>query len=171
MEAIAHNVIAGFDCATCRTTQDDNGREYRPDLDVPHVHCRKCAAAVIDNDPRCTWCGAATADSMPGTFTAWLGDREAVYAPYSAPPSAATVPAGCPRGLGEGLPRVTDAALRPSPDAAADLIDAIESGFSWLQVAVRDLMGATDCPDGCVVESDGHCAHGFRSAALTAGMV
>ena len=61
--------------------------------------------------------------------------------------------------------------LRPSPDAAADLIDAIESGFSWLQVAVRDLMGTTDCPDGCVVESDGHCAHGFRSAALTAGMV
>ena len=111
---------------------------------------------------------------MPGTFTAWLGDREAVYAPYSAPPSAATVPAGCPRGLGEGLTREERRAidpLRPSPDAAADLIDAIESGFSWLQVVVRDLMGTTDCPDGCVVESDGHCAHGFRSAALTAGMV
>ena len=70
LDASRFRVIAGFDCATCRTTQDDNGREYRLDLDVPHVHCCKCDAAVIDNDSRCTWCGAATADPMPGTFTA-----------------------------------------------------------------------------------------------------
>ena len=61
--------------------------------------------------------------------------------------------------------------LRPSPDAAAALIDAIESGLSCFDYDADDIMGATDCPDGCVVESDGHCAHGFRSAALTAGMV
>ena len=65
----------------------------------------------------------------------------------------------------------TGAALRPSPAAAAVLIDAIESGLSCFDYDADDIMGATDCPDGCAVEPDGHCAHGFRSAALTAGMV
>lgn len=29
----------------------------------------------------------------------------------------------------------------------------------------------TKCPEGCVVEPDGDCPHGFRSVALEAGLI
>jgi hypothetical protein len=36
---------------------------------------------------------------------------------------------------------------------------------------VEELMGETDCPDGCYVEPDGRCSHGWQSGALTAGLI
>jgi hypothetical protein len=53
-----------------------------------------------------------------------------------------------------------------SPNAAADLIDLIEGG-----VYVDEEQGYTDCPEGCIVEPDGICSHGYESAALTAGVI
>ena len=52
--------------------------------------------------------------------------------------------------------------MRTSPDAARDLIDAIEADESY-----SDREGVTDCPDGCEVEPDGYCYHGYLSAAET----
>jgi len=46
-----------------------------------------------------------TADPRPtrrGTFADWLGGRVAEYVPHRAPERDGLVPAGCPRGLGEG---------------------------------------------------------------------
>lgn len=60
---------------------------------------------------------------------------------------------------------------RPSPDAAAELIRMIEDGMTPFDFECDDVMGATDCPDCGRVEPDGTCCHGFRSAALTAGMI
>jgi hypothetical protein len=34
-----------------------------------------------------------------------------------------------------------------------------------------DEMGCTDCPEGCEVEPDGICAHGYESAGLTLGVI
>ena len=50
---------------------------------------------------------------------------------------------------------------RPSPIAAAHLVD--ENDF--------EMMGETDCPEGCSVEPDGTCPHGYESAGLTAGVI
>lgn len=62
--------------------------------------------------------------------------------------------------------------LRPSPEAAAELLEAVESGeLSPFDYEADDFMGATDCPEGCSVEPDGHCPHRFKSAALTAGLI
>lgn len=60
---------------------------------------------------------------------------------------------------------------KPSPQAAAELLDAIGSGLTPFDFEADDLMGQTDCPDGCGVEPDGVCPHGYKSAALTAGMI
>lgn len=50
---------------------------------------------------------------------------------------------------------------KPSPEAADILLnDPSEC-----------LMGQTDCPDECEVEPDGHCPHGYESAALTLGVI
>lgn len=38
-----------------------------------------------------------------------------------------------------------------------------------LDYPVEELMGVTDCPEGCVVESDGVCPHGWLSAWRTEG--
>jgi hypothetical protein len=55
-----------------------------------------------------------------------------------------------------------------SPMAAADIAGILhEQGIS----AAEDAMGNTDCPDGCVVEPDGYCPHGYESAGLTAGVI
>lgn len=35
----------------------------------------------------------------------------------------------------------------------------------------EDQMGETDCPEGCVVEPDGCCSHGWLSAGRTAGVI
>lgn len=51
--------------------------------------------------------------------------------------------------------------LTPSPIAAQELLDEPN----------EDAMGTTDCPEGCYVEPDGHCPHGYASAGLTAGLI
>lgn len=32
-------------------------------------------------------------------------------------------------------------------------------------------MGETRCPDGCVVEPDGYCSHGYKSLGLRMGLI
>jgi hypothetical protein len=60
----------------------------------------------------------------------------------------------------------------PSPIAARELIEAVESGeITPFSYETDDYMGATDCPDGCAVEVDGYCPHGYISAGRTAGLV
>jgi folate-dependent tRNA-U54 methylase TrmFO/GidA len=60
----------------------------------------------------------------------------------------------------------------PSPDAAEDLKSGIEDGSITPFDIEGDIMqGNTDCPEGCVVEPDGWCSHGWLSAARTAGMI
>jgi hypothetical protein len=49
-----------------------------------------------------------------------------------------------------------------SVGACADLITAHGAG-----VATGELSGMTDCPDGCIVEPDGQCPHGWLSAEET----
>jgi hypothetical protein len=56
---------------------------------------------------------------------------------------------------------------RLSPEACKDLLDAIERGLSPFDYEADDLEGQTDCPDGCVVEPDGYCRHGWLSASET----
>ncbi len=60
----------------------------------------------------------------------------------------------------------------PSPRAWEDLSAAIEDGeLTPFDLEADDAMGATDCPHGCSVEPDGHCGHGYESAALTGGII
>jgi hypothetical protein len=54
-----------------------------------------------------------------------------------------------------------------SPDACATLLDAIESGMSPFDYETDNLEGATDCPEGCTVEPDGYCRHGWLTASET----
>jgi hypothetical protein len=61
--------------------------------------------------------------------------------------------------------RVRMPEYKDSPNAAAMLLAEIEDGDA------DDAMGETDCPDGCYVEPDGQCSHGYRSAALTLGVI
>lgn len=62
--------------------------------------------------------------------------------------------------------------MRRSPDAASELIDAIEGGeITATSYEADDYMGATDCPEGCQVEPDGYCSHDYMSAALSAGII
>jgi hypothetical protein len=56
---------------------------------------------------------------------------------------------------------------KDSPEAARELGNAAAAD-SW-DVA-EELAGETDCPHGCHVEPDGVCPHGWRSAALSAGL-
>ena len=58
-----------------------------------------------------------------------------------------------------------------SPEAAKKLIAAIEGGMTPFDYDADEMMGATDCPNGCTVEPDGTCPHGFESAALTANII
>lgn len=51
-----------------------------------------------------------------------------------------------------------------SPIAAETFKEAYERGDARLQARG----GATDCAEGCVIEWNGHCPHGYRSAARTA---
>jgi len=55
-----------------------------------------------------------------------------------------------------------------SPQAAEDLLQAIaEDNF----MEANDLEGATDCPEGCEVEPDGKCPHGYLSALRTSELI
>jgi hypothetical protein len=61
-------------------------------------------------------------------------------------------------------------AVKPSPKAARVLVESIHDD----ELTFDDgdaLLGATDCREGCVVEPDGECPHGYESAALTAQLV
>lgn len=55
-----------------------------------------------------------------------------------------------------------------SPDAANRLRDLIADGDT---VEADAAMGETDCPEGCIVEPDGCCPHGWFSAARSAGLI
>jgi hypothetical protein len=66
-----------------------------------------------------------------------------------------TLAAACPQS------RASDEAARRLEEACDD--DAWE--------LVEELMGDTDCPNGCHVGPDGRCPHGWQSAALTAGVI
>jgi hypothetical protein len=61
--------------------------------------------------------------------------------------------------------------MTKSPEAAVELSNAINDGLSHFSDEADEMMGATDCPDGCTVEPDGHCPHGYESAALTLGVI
>ena len=56
---------------------------------------------------------------------------------------------------------------RPSPLAA----QALEAVLEAADDDAEELVGETDCEQGCTVEIDGTCAHGWLSAARTAGLV
>lgn len=58
-----------------------------------------------------------------------------------------------------------------STEAAESLLDQIGDGLSGFDYGADEAMGETDCPDGCHVEPDGVCCHGWKSAALTAGLI
>lgn len=51
--------------------------------------------------------------------------------------------------------------MEPSPLAAQRLMKSLD----------YERMGDTDCPEGCEVEPDGHCPHGYESAGLTAHLI
>lgn len=62
--------------------------------------------------------------------------------------------------------------MKPSPESAKELSEAIESGeITPFDYEADDMMGQTDCPEGCSVEPDGRCPHGYLSAALTLGVI
>ena len=59
----------------------------------------------------------------------------------------------------------------PSPNAAAALLKKAGETDNPFTTEIEDLMGGTDCPEGCAVEPDGQCFHDYKSAALTAGLI
>jgi hypothetical protein len=59
---------------------------------------------------------------------------------------------------------------RKSPRAAKDLLEAVNDPEMDLSDQM-DQMGTTDCPEGCYVEPDGWCPHGYESAGLTARLI
>jgi hypothetical protein len=60
--------------------------------------------------------------------------------------------------------------MKPSPEAAKELLEAIEDGLMLFDYYADEVMGQTDCEEGCVVEVDGYCQHGYLSAARTEGL-
>jgi hypothetical protein len=58
-----------------------------------------------------------------------------------------------------------------SPKAAEMLKAMVEDDSEATLNDFDDAMGETDCPDGCIVEPDGYCSHGYRSAGLTLGVI
>lgn len=61
--------------------------------------------------------------------------------------------------------------LKNSPDACKRLLLLVADNSDATLNDWDDAMGETDCPEGCYVEPDGYCSHGFKSAALTAGVI
>lgn len=60
--------------------------------------------------------------------------------------------------------------MKPSPNMADELSEWMEDSTPF-DADADYYMGQTDCDDGCVVEPDGCCPHGFKSAALTLGVI
>lgn len=54
-----------------------------------------------------------------------------------------------------------------SPEARDALVNAVECGLTMFDYEADGLQGETDCPEGCAVEPDGHCCHGYLSAMET----
>ena len=63
------------------------------------------------------------------------------------------------------------AGTKNSPDAARRLYEMLGDDSDATLNDFDDAMGETDCPEGCVVEPDGYCSHGFRSAGLSLGII
>lgn len=59
---------------------------------------------------------------------------------------------------------------KPSPDAAREL-KVFCADHSPFDDEADYMMGQTDCEEGCTVEPDGVCPHGYESAALTLGII
>lgn len=59
---------------------------------------------------------------------------------------------------------------KPSPKAADELMNAIADG-EVDDMDGDELMGQTDCEEGCFVEPDGYCSHGYNSAGITLGVI
>lgn len=64
---------------------------------------------------------------------------------------------------------MTTITLKNSPDASARLLQIVDDEGSLADF--DDALGETDCPNGCVVEPDGYCPHGWKSAGLSAGLI
>ena len=58
--------------------------------------------------------------------------------------------------------------LRESEALAHEIGNALAAD-SW--DLVEELLGATDCPEGCMVEPDSVCPHGWKSGTLSAGLI
>lgn len=65
--------------------------------------------------------------------------------------------------------KTADEDTKPSPEAAERLSE--EAGMGADLFELDDFMGETDCPEGCFVEPDGQCPHGYLSAARTLGVI
>jgi hypothetical protein len=53
---------------------------------------------------------------------------------------------------------------KPSPNAAMDVFETLCSGD---EEGAKDMLGMTDCPEGCEVHAEGKCNHGYMSAGRT----
>lgn len=58
-----------------------------------------------------------------------------------------------------------------SPLAAEYLISQAPNNGDGFGPYGEELMGQTDCPEGCYVEPDGICPHNWLSAGRTAGVI
>ena len=43
--------------------------------------------------------------------------------------------------------------------------------FEELEVMASQGLAPTDCPEGCIVEPDGLCLHGYQSVLLEMGLI
>lgn len=59
----------------------------------------------------------------------------------------------------------------PSHQAAEELLAMAPNNGDGYGPHEDELMGETDCPEGCVVEPDGICPHNWLSAGRTAGVI
>lgn len=66
------------------------------------------------------------------------------------------------------MPRLT--AHIKSTKAARELHELLASDEAEL-ADYEEMMGYTDCPQGCYVEPDGWCSHNYESAGLSAGLI
>jgi len=60
---------------------------------------------------------------------------------------------------------------KPSPQAARRLTMGEAATGAGSFGDWEEQMGETDCPEGCEVEPDGVCPHGYLSAGRTAGII
>lgn len=61
--------------------------------------------------------------------------------------------------------------IKPSSKSAEKLLLMLDAESRFTYAEIEDELGSTDCPEGCYVEPDDYCSHGFMSAGLTAGII